>query len=822
MKNLLRNFLVLALLFGASIGAAQTTTQDLQSDESAGQTQAAANNGDEVPEEDGARDADDPLYPFWNETADSAENKIDSAEDIPTDELEKLRATLANFRTEFSIQRGANAERIANIQSQIAALGTAPEDGIEAPEITVNRLELEEQLEGLLAPVRVADAAFQRAEGLIGEIDRIIRDRKARNLLALGPSPLDPRNWLVAFNDATRILKDLTQDASGVFDRARQQSFREKVPLFLLLTAVSLTLIVKGRGWANAMIDYLRAMGGGGSGVWRFLVSLLRIAIPLFGLYGLAYTLNASELFGDDVAALIGLLPAWGFILLGFRWLAERLYAREDEDTIITIAPDKRSLMRFYMLLMSLLFVSRGIVEVLFTLENAKAETIVVFAFPIVVTMGSVLILLGMRLRDEHIVSPESADEETSAKLSGFERAMRLAGNGTIAVGIAAPIMAAVGYSEAGNALLYPTVLSIVLLGFVVVFQRFGADVYGLLSGQGSAARDGLIAILIGFVLILASLPLLALLWGARIADLTELWIRFLAGFDLGGTRISPSNFLTFAVVFLIGYTITRLIQSTLRQSVLPKTNLDIGGQNALVSGVGYVGIFLAALIAITVAGLDLSGFAIVAGALSVGIGFGLQNIVNNFVSGIILLVERPISEGDWIEVGTQMGYVKDISVRSTRIETFDRTDVIVPNSDLVSGTVTNYTRGNTVGRLIVPVGVAYGTDTKKVEQILREIANAQPLVLGNPPPDVFFMGFGADSLDFEIRAILRDVNWVLSVRNDINHEIARRFIEADIEIPFAQRDIWLRNPETLQSADPDNRHSTDESFAPDDSKEQP
>jgi potassium efflux system protein len=175
---------------------------------------------------------------------------------------------------------------------------------------------------------------------------------------------------------------------------------------------------------------------------------------------------------------------------------------------------------------------------------------------------------------------------------------------------------------------------------------------------------------------------------------------------------------------------------------------------------------------------------------LSLGIGFGLQNVVSNFVSGLILLAERPFKVGDWIVAGAVSGTVKKISVRATEIETFQRQSVILPNSDLINSAVGNWTHRNKLGRVEVPIGVAYGSDAKRVHQILLDIARGHPLVLKNPEPFVLFSAFADSSMNFEIRVFLADIGNSAFVQNDLRFAILEAFEREHIDIPFPQRSI--------------------------------
>jgi potassium efflux system protein len=307
--------------------------------------------------------------------------------------------------------------------------------------------------------------------------------------------------------------------------------------------------------------------------------------------------------------------------------------------------------------------------------------------------------------------------------------------------------------------------------------ERFGL-------GQVALDQVGLAAGLSIYLLIfILFIPLILLQWGFQVADIESWAYRFFTEIRIGSITISLVGILVGILLFVVGLVVTRWFQKWVDGNVLARSQVDVGVRNSVRTAVSYAGVALAGLIGLSAAGINLSSLAVVAGALSLGIGFGLQNIVSNFVSGLILLAERPFKVGDWVVAGTTEGFVRRISVRATEIETFQRQTVIVPNSVLINGQVGNWTHRNKLGRIEVALSVHAGNDPRRVQDILTEVVRAQQGLLRNPEPMVVFQAFSSSTLDFEIRAFLADILNGTSVKSELRAAILERFRAEEIPL---------------------------------------
>lgn len=746
---------------------------------------------------------DETAYTEWNAMVERVDRVLDAgrANDAT---LERLRSEVAKFRDQFLAAENANADKIQRAERQLATLGQPPAEGETEPEeVSSRRTALTDEIASLKAPALRGTEAFVQADALVSEIDKALRARQASKVLQRYPAPLNPLSWTAPLAEVRDMLLRIPREASvNLRNEERRANMLVQLPTASLLLLAGAVMVFRTRAWTDRVARRVYAIRR--PSVRRgltLLITLSQLALPLIGIVLLLAAINASGILGDTGQSVLIAFGALGFSAIATTWVVREVFPRRrPEGSPLRILPEHvGEARRLSYVLAGILSLHAG-TEALAESQSFAPATNAYVGFGFGIVAALCLYRVSHLFRVSQRSTENDGDESAfSANVIAFVAAL---GQALCAIALVAGL---IGYVALSKQLIYPATATYFLFGLLTLIQRGVSEFHALVTtGEPvKPGKEGLFPTLFGAALMLASVPVLALLWGTRATALTELWGRAREGFQIGDLKLSPNIFFTFLFIFLIGYGLTRLVQGALRTTILPKTRLDPGTRTALISGIGYVGIFLAGLTAITMAGIDLSSLAIFASALAVGIGFGLQTIVQNFVSGIILLVERPITEGDWIEVGGQQGYVRKISVRSTVVETFDRTHVIVPNADLVSGVVTNWTHGNLMGRVIVPVGVAYGSDTRKVERVLLEIARAHPLVVITPPPTVLFTGFDTSSLDFEIRAILRDVNYVLSVKSDMNHEIARRFAEEGIEIPFPQQDLWLRNPERLRTAPP-------------------
>ncbi len=298
---------------------------------------------------------------------------------------------------------------------------------------------------------------------------------------------------------------------------------------------------------------------------------------------------------------------------------------------------------------------------------------------------------------------------------------------------------------------------------------------------------DFLMSLMVTPVLVLFWIYLLLRLWGVPSNFMLNGIKRLVFGFKVGGIQISLIAIFTGLLVFFISLTLVRVLKRRMASNLLTRINMDEGIKHSLVSGFAFTGFIFSAILGMVAMGVDFSNLAFIAGALSVGIGFGLQDVIKNFVSGIIILFERPFKVGDWVILGGEEGKIKQINIRSTELETWTRRSVIIPNATLISSSLVNLTHGNNWQRQAISVGVSYDSDADQVTQILLECAKSSKKVAKIPAPYVIFKDFASSSLDFEVRFYVADIwdGWTAS--SDVRYEILRRFREEGINIAYPQ-----------------------------------
>ncbi|MDO6704706.1 DUF3772 domain-containing protein [Photobacterium sp. 1_MG-2023] len=748
-------------------------------------------------------------YLSWDQTASNARQLLrePSAE---TAALEQLRATLADQRAEaYQLSQDKSVD-VRWLEAQIKSLGPEPKDGDSEPEVIASRrAELENELATASAPIFLADAAYERANLLVGEIDQQIRQQLADKLLTKSPTPLWPGHWGDALRELKRYASQLRQEFRAVRQDAKQnQAMTGSILPFVALTGLAVLIMLLVQPWAINLLDrFSRSLTRKSTIlVCNLFSTLLRLVFPLLTAMLLLTAISVLKLPLASAQQTLQALGAVAFYIVLSHWLGFLIFRpKAPEQRIIQLdSPSAREGMRICQLLGLFL----GLIVLLTALKgdySFSAASSAILTLPAIL-LGSWLMwrLAQLLSQAAHSAASHAQDSEQGSHVSrGILNALIWLMKTSSVLSV---VFVCLGYDSLARQAIIPMVMSIALLAFAMVIY------YGLLNlmariftrdtrEEDAGPSESLLPIVLIVIIFFLFAPALALIWGARLTDIAEVWRLLSDGIELGDVRLSLDVIITFFVVLFAGILLTRWIQYVLRNSVLPKTKTDPGARTAIVTGLGYVGYTLSIIIAVSAAGLNLSSLAVVAGALSVGIGFGLQTIVSNFVSGIILLIERPIKEGDWIEVSGHSGFVRKIAVRSTRIETFDLQDVVVPNSDLIAGIVKNMTLRSNHGRLVVSVGVAYGSDLNIVKEVLMDAAKNHAMVLSYPAPSLVFTSLGDSALQFELRCFIRDIKEFMVVKSDLLFDIYQTLTDKGVSIPFPQRDVSIKGLEALVKA---------------------
>jgi len=653
------------------------------------------------------------------------------------------------------------------------------------------------------------DATLKRARAMLLEAQQlsvtiVARQRGlfAKNLFLRTNGLFSPSLWRGALDEAPEVISDsasfLSGRAANVVERVnsgrRVQFFAVVV---LIAVGVALTLFLSRRVARRSEDEPaptpLRKAAGAG---WTAIVAA---AAPVAAVGALSLAFDAFDLL--DAA----LEPIWrrfveGVARVAFAYAIARAVFAPSHPHWRLIDPGDRlakRLTRLVTLAALTLSAARFLEQLEETVQAGLSLVIVTRGLGVMIVAALLvvaLVNLPSRVEAEEgvaVATAERRDWVSAARFAGALIVLVLVGAcGAGYVTFANFLILQIGWTAAVLAILY-VVITLLRGGIEAALAPTGLLGRNMILGLG-VRREQLapIAVLLSGIVTLLCYLAAALLaiapLGYESGDFLSNIRSAFFSFKIGDVTISPSSALVAMLVFSVALAAIQAVRRWLDTRFLPLTRLDVGLRNSISATLGYAGFIFAAALALSYVGLGFEKLAIVAGALSVGIGFGLQSIVNNFVSGLILLWERAIRVGDWVVVGDEQGYVKRINVRSTEIETFDRATMIVPNSNLVAGVVKNWLRGDKVGRIRIAISPDAGVDPEKMRDILLAAARAQDGILRIPAPQVMFLGMEGNAFKFELWCYVEDVEQSARVRSDLHFDLYQRLKEAEISIGVA------------------------------------
>lgn len=756
----------------------------------------------------------------WSRSLDAIETELANPEHAAHED-EGIRETLTQIREDAVTARDAAGEFATNSDDLLAALGERPAEGEpeEARDVQQKRRQYEAEVADFRGRAAQAQLIIRRVDTLTLRLSGIEQGLAVATLLTRTPSPLEWENLQTIPTAASTYFSRL---ATAPLDWWRapteqgQTTLQRLTPLGVLIAILAIALF--GR---RLLVDWLgrderipepsytrRLLGASTEALANGLLPALFAGL-LWLTFNFAFSINEGPFLNLVNGFVTALLIAIAALSLPRAALSPSL----PNWRVVPIRPKYAQRLTQRIGALGILFGSDVFVS--FTSAPADAAFLSLYS-ALTATLEAILIIDLLRpalwRADPDWSAGRGDEEQTSAQTKPYDRRRAIIWQGLrISIGLIAltgAVAAWIGYTALSIYLIGNLIGSALTVGALFLARALFAEWIGILmrrketadwlalSEEGSSTVAFWLISFMQVAVYITGAALIGAVWGIPLSDIWTITYNLLTGISVGGVTISFADILEAILVFIATLLIFRLIKRVLRDTVLPQTRLDAGAQYSIATVFGYVGIITAVLLTATTLGVEFQSLLIIAGALSVGIGFGLQNIANNFISGLILLFERPIKVGDLIEIGDTLGHITHINVRRTEVETFQRAEVMIPNSELVATSVINWTHSDRKARIEINVGVAYGSNTELVRETLIAAAKNVEKIVTWPSPDVLFLDFGDSSLNFQLRCFTSDVSSRITTSSSLRFEIDRLFREAGIEIPFPQRVVHMASDE--------------------------